>query len=55
MIPATCAVASASPFGSSRNRRAVSGAIRTVARATRAAPCERLAADVDHANVTRLA
>src|SRR6476620_3689122 len=34
MIPATCAVARASPFGSSRKRRAVSGAIRTVARAT---------------------
>src|SRR5512133_2745716 len=34
MIPATCAVARASPFGNSRNRRAVSGAIRTVARAT---------------------
>src|SRR4051812_12064151 len=34
MMPATCAVASASPFGSSRRRRAVSGAIRTVACAT---------------------
>ena len=34
MIPATCAVASASPFGSSRSRRAVSAAIRTSARAT---------------------
>ena len=50
MIPASCAVASASPFGSSRSRRAVSGAIRTVARRDRAPPRQRLAADVDHAN-----
>src|SRR5580765_1158625 len=34
MMPASCAVASASPFGSSRSRRAVSGAIVTVAAAT---------------------
>src|SRR5918999_1615331 len=34
MIPATCAVVSASPFGSSRRRRAVSVAMRTVAVAT---------------------
>src|SRR5436190_4096466 len=34
MIPATWAVASASPFGRSRSRRAVSGAMRTSARAT---------------------
>src|SRR5581483_742954 len=34
MIPASCAVVSASPFGSSRSRRAVSGAMRTLARAT---------------------
>src|SRR2546423_2196987 len=34
MIPATCAVASASPSGSSRSRRAVSAPIRTSARAT---------------------
>jgi hypothetical protein len=34
MIPATCAVASASPFGSSRRIRAVAAAIRTSARAT---------------------
>ena len=34
MIPASWAVASASPFGSSRSRCAVSGAIRTLPRAT---------------------
>src|SRR6478735_6850403 len=34
MTPATWAAASASPFGRSRSRRAVSGAMRTVARAT---------------------
>src|SRR6266568_9458664 len=34
MIPASCAVASASPLGNSRSRRAVSGAIRTTPRAT---------------------
>src|SRR4249919_594578 len=39
MMPASCAVTSASPFGSSRSRRAVSGAICTAARAT-ARRCE---------------
>src|SRR5581483_7965735 len=34
MIPASCAVARASPFGRSRRRFAVSGAMRTTARAT---------------------
>src|SRR5438552_1057631 len=34
MIPASCAVASASPFGSSRSRAVVPGDIRTSARAT---------------------
>src|SRR5690349_7367304 len=34
MIPASCAVASASPFGSPRSCRAVSGDMRTVAAAT---------------------
>src|SRR4051794_10198344 len=34
MIPASCAVTRASPFGNSRRRRAVSGAISTLARAT---------------------
>src|SRR5918999_3927361 len=33
MIPATCAVARASPLGSARSRAAVSGAMRTNARA----------------------
>jgi hypothetical protein len=34
MIPASCAVVSASPFGSERSFAAVVGAIETVARAT---------------------
>ena len=53
MIPATCAVASASPFGSSRRRRAVSGAIRTAARATARRRESGFAADVDHPDVAR--
>ena len=48
MIPASCAVVSASPFGRSRRRRAVSGAIRTTARATARRRCDGFAADVDH-------
>ena len=55
MIPASWAVASASPFGSSRRRRAVSGAIRTVAAATARRRESGFAADVHHLHVAGLA
>ena len=42
MIPASCAVASASPFGSARRRAAVSGAMCTTARATARRRCDGL-------------
>ena len=54
MIPASCAVASASPFGSSRSRAAVSGAMRTVARATARRRESGFVADVDHPHGPRL-
>ena len=53
MIPASCAVTSASPFGSSRRRRAVSGGHPHARRRDRTAPRDRLRADVDHANRRR--
>ena len=54
MIPASCAVASASPFGSSRSIRAVSAAMRTSARATARRREIGLGADVDHPDRARL-
>ena len=48
MIPASCAVVSASPFGRSRSRAAVSGAMRTTRARDGTAALRRLAADVDH-------
>ena len=53
MIPASCAVVRASPFGSSRSCRAVSGAMRTSAAATARRRESRLVADVHHADCAR--
>ena len=54
MIPASCAVASASPFGSSRSCAAVSGAILHDRPRDGATALHRLGADVDHPHGARL-
>ena len=54
MIPASCAVASASPFGSSRRIRAVSGGHPHLGPRDGAPAHRLLAADVDHADGARL-
>ena len=50
MIPASCAVVSASPFGRSPSRATVSGCSSTTRACDGAAALLRLAADVDHAH-----